>query len=205
MLLLITGASGVGKSTTRFAIANELDDVESIELWHLGPIPAIPTVAWRQELVEQVVQRAIALDTEGRHLLFAGDPVAAGEALAAPSSDRVDIAVCLLHANEEAQTTRLRAAGHSDGLLFNNLGYANWMRHHATDPSFVHEALTNNSWPAMRCERWSGLENGDPRWAMTVIDTSNLAKEEVAAWALHGFGMRSRARLRCSERAGSSS
>lgn len=124
MLLLITGASGVGKSTTRLAIASELvDEVEAIELWHLGPIPSVPTVAWRQQMTELAVQRAIALEAEGRHLLFAGDPVAAGEALAARSSDSIDIAVCLLDANQEAQTARLRAAGHSGDLLSNNVGF----------------------------------------------------------------------------------
>jgi len=44
MLLLITGASGVGKSTVRELIAPNLTPlVESVELAHLSPVPAVPT------------------------------------------------------------------------------------------------------------------------------------------------------------------
>lgn len=67
-------------------------------------MPAAPTKAWRQQAAEAVVRRALELQAQGRHLLLAGDSVAAGEVLAAPSADRLDgVTVCLLDVNEEVE------------------------------------------------------------------------------------------------------
>lgn len=109
MLFLLTGASGAGKSSARQAIETDLAPVvECVELRHLGPVPAVPDVAWRQRMAECAVARAARLDVEGRDLLLAGDPVAPGEVLAAPSAPVVDIAVCLLDVDEATQQRRLR-------------------------------------------------------------------------------------------------
>ena len=97
VLLLISGASGAGKSTVREAIAADLEpEVTAVELRHLDPIPQTPTQEWRQRMAERALQRAIELAEHGWHLLLAGDPVAPGEMLAAPSAPMVDIAMCLL-------------------------------------------------------------------------------------------------------------
>jgi hypothetical protein len=182
LLLLVSGASGVGKSTARIKATALLGGiVEAIELWHFGPLPPVPTIEWRQRLTEQAVQRAISLETIGRHLLFAGDPIAAGEVLAAPSADQIDIAVCLLDANEKAQTERLQARDGSLDLLPNNLGYAEWMRKHATDPTHMPFVLIDNGWSEMQWDRWTSLDADDPRWAMSVIDTSEQSSDETAA------------------------
>jgi hypothetical protein len=180
MLLLVTGASGVGKSTARVGATTLLDDsFEAVELWHLGPIPPVPTIAWRQEMAEVAVRRAIELEPQGRHVLLAGDPVAAGEVLAAPSADQVDVAVLLLDADAESQTARLRATQQPEEWLPNNLGFAEWMRHHAVNPSHVPEALTTDAWERMRWERWVERP-ADDKWAMTVLDTSAREPGEVA-------------------------
>jgi hypothetical protein len=107
VLLLLTRASGVGKSTCRIAIEEALgDELDCVELRDVVAIPAAPDVAWRQRSVEAVVQRALSGD---RDLLLAGDPVAPGELIAAPSADRLDrIAVCLLDCDAASQTERLR-------------------------------------------------------------------------------------------------
>jgi hypothetical protein len=104
VLLLISGASGAGKSSVREAIAADVEPaITAVELRHLGAIPNPPTLEWRQRMAEVAVLRAMELDEEGRHLLLAGDPVAPGEVLAAPSAPMVEIAVCLLDVDEEAQ------------------------------------------------------------------------------------------------------
>lgn len=181
MLLLVSGASGAGKTTARFLASKELDDrFEPVELWHLGPIPAVPTVAWRQQQVEVAVQRAIALEAEGRHLLLAGDPIPLGEVLAAPSADRIDVAALLLDVDEASHHARLSALQDPPELLPLHLGFAEWMRHHAVDPSHVPEAVTNDAWPEMRWERWVGRPIGD-HWRMAVIDTSARTPVEVGA------------------------
>jgi hypothetical protein len=181
MLLLVTGASGVGKSTARVHAMKLLDSTfEAVELAHLGAIPAVPTVRWRQQQVEVAVRRAGELARQGRHLLLAGDPIPAGEVLAAPSADEVDVAVCLLDADAPSQSARLEERQDPPELRHLHLAFADWMRAHAVDPSYVPEAVTNDSWEGMRWDRWIGRGPG-PGWAMTVIDTSALSGERVGA------------------------
>ena len=181
MLLLVTGASGVGKTTARFHATTLLDpSFVAVELAHLGPIPPVPTVRWRQQQVEVAVRRAIELAKEGRHLLLAGDPIPAGEVLAAPSADHVDVAVCLLDADARSQSERLDARQDPPEIRHLHHGFADWMRVHAVDPSYVPEAVTNDSWEEMVWDRWVGRRSG-PEWAMTVVDTSTMAGEEVGS------------------------
>ncbi len=179
MLLLVTGASGVGKSAARVHAMRELDATfEGAELFTLGPIPDVPTIAWRQEQTEVAVRRALELAEDGRHLLLGGDPIAAGEVLAAPSADRIDVAVCLLDADPVTHSARLDERQDPPELRHLHHGFADWMRHHAVDPSYVPEAITTDAWPEMRWERWIGRQPG-PEWAMTVLDTSHLGIAEV--------------------------
>lgn len=185
MLLLVSGASGVGKSVARLHARHLLDEsFENTEFWGFVPIPPVPTLAWRQEQMEYVVRHAIDLAAEGRHLLFAGDAVPAGEVLAAPSADRIDVAVLLLDASPEVQTARLQAREEGEpgqlAYLDRHLMFAEWLRRHAVDPSHVPEAVTTDGWSQMRWERWVGRRPG-PEWAMTVLDTSELTPELAGA------------------------
>jgi hypothetical protein len=113
MFLLVSGASGAGKSTARRLVAGELEPgVECVELHDVVAMPRAPTLAWRQRATEAVVCHALKLQEDGRHVLLAGDPVAAGEVLAAPSADRLDgIAVCLLDVARDTQAARLVRGG----------------------------------------------------------------------------------------------
>ena len=108
VLLLVTGASGAGKSTARNLIEHELGAATAcVELGDVVDVPRAPTLAWRQQATEAVVTRALELQGRGRNLRLSGDPVAAGEVIAAPSADRLDgIAVCLLDVDEWAHTAR---------------------------------------------------------------------------------------------------
>jgi hypothetical protein len=183
VLLLITGASGAGKSSVRVAIAPALAPaVECVELMTVVPIPPAPTLAWRQEATETLVRRAIALQQSGRHLLVSGDPVAAGEVVAAPSAPRLDgVAFCLLDVAPEVQSTRLAARGDDPALLPQHHGFAAWMRAHATDPTHMTEVLQTNGWPAMR---WERLHQQRATWHTHVIDTTTMTRDAVAATAL---------------------
>jgi hypothetical protein len=178
VLLLLTGASGVGKSTCRLAIEAELgDEVDCVELRDVVEIPAAPDLAWRHRSVEAVVQRAL----EGeRDVLLAGDPVAPGELIAAPSADRLDrIAICLLDCDAPSQIERLRRRGDPDELLPRHVAFADWMREHARDPRHRPEVIINGGWAAMRWERWAEAD-----WSFDVIDTSGRGPADVAADAL---------------------
>lgn len=179
MLLLVTGASGVGKSTVRTLVSGTLAPVvESVELAHVLPLRAAPTKMWRQQAAEQAVRRAVELQAAGRHLLLSSDPVPAAEIVAAPSAPQLDgIAVCLLDASPEAQTARLTARGDDPSVLHHHHAFAEWMRKAATDPLHMPEVITTNGWDQMR---WDRLERAADSWHVTTIDTSELSPAQVA-------------------------
>jgi energy-coupling factor transporter ATP-binding protein EcfA2 len=186
VFLLLTGSSGAGKSTVRRLIARELAPAtDCVELGHVVSFPAIPTIAWRQQSTEAVVQRALALQAEGRHLLLAGDPVAAGEVVAAPSAHNLDgIGACLLDVSPDAQAARLARRGDDPRLLADHIAFADWMRGHARDPQYMPHVLSTNGWEGMRWERLEALDPNDGGWAVHVIDTSELTTGEVAEQVL---------------------
>ncbi len=185
MLLLVTGASGAGKSTTRRAIARDLSsEVDCVELGDVVSVPRYPTIAWRQEATEAVARRALELQGAGRHILLSGDPVAAGEIMAAPSATQLDgIAACLLDLDPEAQAARLTERGDDPSLLVHHQAFADWMRAHARDPQHMLNVLTTDGWDAMRWDRLD-IAPGDGRWDMHVLDTSDLSREQVAGEVL---------------------
>jgi hypothetical protein len=187
MLFLVSGASGVGKSTVREIVAPRLGDAfEAVELGHLGSLENI-TIARRQELAEAAADRASVLARSGRHLLLSGDPVAPGELVAAPSATKVGgLAICILDANAEAQTARLQQRGDPKEYLPLHLGYAQWMREHAIAPTDRLDVLKLPGWERMQWERLGLIGMNDPRWRVRLIDTSHRSRdavaEDVIAW-----------------------
>lgn len=179
MFLLVTGASGAGKSTVRAAVEPELSpQVECVELAHLAPRPAAPTLRWRQQTVEAAVHRAVELQDAGRHLLLAGDPVPAIEVIAAPSARQLDrVAVCLLDVSAEAQAERLAGRHDDPALLVHHQAFAAWMRRQAGDPLHMTEVVSIDGWDEMRWERLQRVRGG---WGMHTIDTTGLGRREVA-------------------------
>jgi energy-coupling factor transporter ATP-binding protein EcfA2 len=182
VFLLVTGASGAGKSTVRRLIAGDLSpEVECVELAGVVDIPRVMTKAWRQEATEAVVQRAVELQGDGRHLLLSGDPVAAAEVLAAPSADRLDaVAVCLLDLEPNVQAARLAERGDDPTLLVHHQAFAAWMRAQAHDPRHMLEVVTTDGWDAMRWERLDGLDPDAGDWNMHVVEASRLSTEQAA-------------------------
>ena len=178
MLLLITGASGVGKSTVRSLVASTLSPrVDCVELLDLTPAPDAMTRVWRQQTAETAVRRAIELHGSGRHLLLAGDPVPAAEIVAAPSATGLEaIAVCLLDASAEAQAERLAARGDHPALLIHHQAFAEWMRRQAADPLHMTHVVSDGGWEEMR---WERLERLAGNWGMHTIDTTDMTKREV--------------------------
>ena len=183
VLLLISGASGAGKSSVRQGIAEDLEPaVAAVELRHLDTVPQIPTLEWRQRMAERAVLRAVELDGQGRHLLLAGDPVAPGEVLAAPSAPMVDVAMCLLDVDEDAQRERLRRRGDPEELLPRHVAFADWMRNHARDPRHMSEVLTTDGWPEMQWSRLTSMPTD--RWQISVVDGSKMTMAEANQAAL---------------------
>jgi len=194
MFLLVTGASGAGKSTVRRAVAPALSpDVECVELHDVIDVPAFPSLVWRQQATEAAVRRALDLQAEDRHLLLSGDPVAAGEVLAAPSAVELDgVAVCLLDLSPDAQSARLNRRGDDPALLPDHHAFAEWMRSQARDPRHMLHVLSTDGWEAMLWKRWTDIDPASGGWGMEVIDTTELAPQTVAAeiltWCRRALG-----------------
>lgn len=187
MFLLVTGASGVGKSTLRRTITRRFRaTLIPAELATLGLTPEW-SLRWRHQAVERTVQRALEAQQAGKHFLLCGDPVPPGELYAAPSADRLEgIAVCLLDAAPHAQRERLRARGDDPELLPHHLAFADWMRRHVADHRHRPDILLQDGWEAMRWERWLRPDLDQPPWDVCIIDTTDLAPSavsaQVAAW-----------------------
>jgi broad-specificity NMP kinase len=183
VFFLLTGASGAGKSTVRSLVEEVLTPkVECAELGQVVPIPPVPDIAWRQRATEAAVRRALEAQERGRHFMLAGDPVAAGELVAAPSAERLDgIAVCLLDCQRDVQLRRLTERGDHPMYFDAHMGFADWMRGHVRDPQHMPHVIIDPGWEEMRWERWRSLQAGDPRWRFEEIDTTTLSPEEVAA------------------------
>ncbi len=182
MLFLVTGASCVGKTTIRPRVLELLgSDWEGVELKDLGEVPPVPGVAWRHEMAERALRRALEL--QPRHLLLAGDPVPAAELAAAPSGCELPIFVCLLDVGRDRHIERLRKRHEPESLIPNHLAWADWLRQHATNPVHVLEAITTDAWAEMNWDRLATARD----WTVTVIDTSEKTPEhtahEVAGWA----------------------
>ena len=174
MMLLVTGASGVGKSTARRLIAERLaPQVRAVELTQIAGPPTWER-GWRQRAVEQVVQVALTEQEAGRHLLLVGDPVPPGEVLAAPSADRLDgFAACLLDCGPAEQERRLRERGDPEDLIPHHLAFAEWMRGHARDPHHRLDVI-DAGWEEMRWERLPKT------WEVAEIDVTEMSPAEAA-------------------------
>lgn len=181
MLLSVTGASGVGKSTVLAALeASDLGgDVTCVEFDSVG-VPAGADTAWRHGAIEHWVRFAVEEQDAGRHVLLAGQ-VPPGELLAAPSVDRLDgIAVCVLHSSPEVQEARLIGRGETADSLVHHLPFGVWFGAHARDPQHAPEVVRVETATRMVWERWEHLQPGDPRWPVSIIDTDALSPADVA-------------------------
>jgi len=187
VFFLVTGASGVGKSTVRKLVEPEITGrVAVCELGMLGLIPEW-SLRWRHQAVEQVVQLALQKQREGMHFLLCGDPVPPGELYAAPSAGELaGIEVCLLDISAEKQIERLTQRGDAQEFIPHHVAFAEWMRHHVKDHRYRPEVIMNGGWERMRWEVWNAEEVTLVPWKSEIIDTSDLepakVAERVLAW-----------------------
>jgi energy-coupling factor transporter ATP-binding protein EcfA2 len=189
MLLSLTGASGVGKSTTLDALTAAFRDepVTCVEFDSIG-VPADADTAWRHGMVEHWVRRAVCEQAAGRHLVLCGQ-VPVGELLAAPSAEELDAVACLLlHCSQGVRRARLtERADAGPNRMDDHLAFGEWFYRHTVDPTYMPHVIRVESGVGMRWERWSDWAAGDERWRFDILDTYALdreqAAERVVAWA----------------------
>jgi len=181
MLLLVTGASGMGKSTVRNLVAARFASrIDSAELAEVAGPPEW-SLRWRHQAVEKAVQRALQAQRQGRHFLLCGDPVPPAELYAVPSAEHLErVAVCLLDATEEAQRGRLLARGDDPSLLLHHTAFAAWMRAHLVNPRQRLDVVRQGGWEEMNWERALVAMERQEIHLSERIDTSVLTPDEVA-------------------------
>jgi len=147
MFFLVSGASGVGKTSVRKLIETEI--AEQVAVCELGDLGITPewSLRWRHQAVEKVVQLGLKHQESGKHFLLCGDPVPPGELYAAPSAGKLaGIQVCLLDASPERQTERLTLRGDPADLIPHHIAFAEWMRRHVVDHRHRPEVIINQGW-----------------------------------------------------------
>ena len=181
MLLLITGASGMGKTTVRKMVAAGFTDrLESAELAEVAGPPEW-SLRWRHQAVEKAVQRAVQAQRRGKHFLLCGDPVPPAEVYASPSADQLEsIAVCLLDASEDSQRLRLMERGDDPSLIPHHIAFAAWMRAHITNPGHRLAVVQQDGWEKMQWDRWITATGQQKLWKSHWIDTTELGPTDVS-------------------------
>jgi hypothetical protein len=181
MLLLITGASGMGKTTVRNVVAAQFaDQLEAAELAEVAGPPEW-SLRWRHQAVEKAVQRAVQAQRHGKHFLLCGDPVPPAELFAAPSVNQLEsIAVCLLDASEDSQRMRLIKRGDDPALIPHHIAFAAWMREHVTNPRHRLDVIRQGGWERMQWERSLAAMEQQELWMSHRIDTTERNPKEVA-------------------------
>lgn len=152
-------------------------------------VPSSADVNWRQRSVEDWVRQALRYQAQGVDVLLTGQSPL-GEILASPSAPQLNgIAACLLDVDDRERCQRLerRDPGAWDRKAKQALtGWARWHRDHARDPQSRPEVITDSGWDRMRWDRWATWTSADPRWHVTVIDTSGHSVARSAE-ALRGW------------------
>ena len=179
-MLLVCGSSCSGK-TTALARLGGVDGLVVHDFDEAG-VPSNADTAWRQRTLDSWVRHAFELEAEGLDVLLAGQsPV--GEALAVPSAGLISgMAVCLLDVSEATRRERLRQRDSttcSAAEIEDFVEWGRWHRGHAAEPTHQPEVITVRGWDEMRWDRWSGWSADDPRWTVTIMDTSEQSVSDT--------------------------
>lgn len=190
MLFLVSGSSGSGKTTLSRLVAERVPDVVVHELGELAEEPWDGERAWRRDLTERWLERAVEYAGEGRDLLLTEGVI--GELLAAPSATRLDgIAACLVDCADEERLRRIHERAPDEIVerrrLWDFVSWGVWLRFHASDPQTWAGPLRGDgdeTWG--RWERWERWQAGDPRWSVFRLDTTGepveRSVERLVAW-----------------------
>jgi hypothetical protein len=193
MLYLLFGSSAAGKTAALKGVRERVRNLAAHDFDEIV-VPQDADLAWRHRANELWLRRALDLQADGHDLLLAGQ-VPLGEVLAAPPASELDaISACLLDCDDKTRVGRIRARGPGwldrvPGDLQDHLNWAEWMRQHARNPTWRQHVIRQGGAEGMRWERWASWREGDARWHVRVIDTSELAVDrvvdELVSWIEH--------------------
>ena len=170
MLFLLSGAAASGKKTVARVVASRLPNVLA---HHEQEIPATNRRE-RMANMERWVGTALAWEAEDRDLLLlAQSPL--GELLASPRAIELEgIAACVLDCHDHERSRRIAQRTPDPRWPFgmDDLCWAAWHRMHAIDPQWEQRVLRDETVAEYYWDRWMSWRRGDPRWDVTLIDTT---------------------------------
>ena len=127
--------------------------------------------------------KAVEYDRAGKVMLYATQSPL-GEILGAPLADQIGpIAACVLDCSDRVRVARVRAR-QPEGQAWSDQAQLNWAafhRMHAADPSWCQEVLTKAALGSRAWSRWTGWREGDPRWRVDIVSTTELTVQEMVA------------------------
>ena len=177
MFFLVSGAAASGKTTTARAVTNYIDGFVA----HDHDEKVTPNVDTRCAQLEEWIQLALTHQANGKDfLLTSHSPL--GELLACPSAPKLaGISACLIDCSDSTRIQRMRDRGFDPKWPPSQhvLNWASWHRMHAWDPQWEQDVVISNGPAKHDYERWTAWEQSDPRWQVEVIDTTDLAVDQV--------------------------
>lgn len=177
MFFLVSGAAAAGKSTLLRNISLQLANLECHDHDEKRAVDQYT----RCQKLEEWIQNALELQQAGHDfLLVSHSPL--GELLACPSAPKLrGISACLLDCSDIVRVTRIRKRGIDPRwpLTQHVLNWAAWHRLHAWDPQWEQHVIVGNGPVGHPYARWTHWKQGDERWQVNVIDTTNVEAEQV--------------------------
>ena len=177
MFFLASGAAAAGKSTAVRRIPNLLHNVEC----HDSDEKPAHDEYLRCSTLEEWVVLALEAQREGRDFLLAAQSPL-GELPACPSAPKLDgISACLLDCSDTTRIARIRARGIDPRWppTQHILNWAAWHRVHAWDPQWEPHVIRGNGPDTHRYERWLNWAQGDERWRVDVIDSTETSHHPI--------------------------
>lgn len=177
MFLLVSGAAAAGKSTLVRNLSSRLENL----VCHDYDERLVTDEQTRCQQLEEWVQLALTGQQQGKDfLLTSHSPL--GELLACPSARKLaGISACLLDCSDPVRIQRMRKRGIDPRWppTQDVLNWASWQRMHAWDPQWEQDVIINNGPSEHSHDCWSNWQQGDERWQVKVIDTTDMDSEQV--------------------------
>ncbi len=138
MIIAITGASGVGKTTALKALAETLADNQQVKIFHFDDMgmpnwDEVPdTVKWQEEATVAWIDKLVKIArTEKVHILFEGSTDFRFYIQGFEKNDYNDYKLFLFDCSEETMKNRLIQRGQAELYQPQMVGWLNYLRREA--------------------------------------------------------------------------